>query len=99
LEVAFRTRQLQLAFEENKQAIRLWGNAVARKYVTRIVILQSARDFREVQRLASLRAHPLRGDREGQWALDLTARYRLIVTPSGEGEAVMIEEVSSHYGD
>lgn len=99
MEVTFRTRRLQRAFEESSQAVRLWGEAVARKYVTRIVTLQSARDFREVRRLASLRAHPLRGKREGQWAVDLTARYRLIITPSSDGEAVVIEEVSSHYRD
>lgn len=99
MQVSFRTRQLQRAFEESKQAIRLWGKAVARTYVMRIVTLQSARDFADVRRLASLRAHPLRGARQGQWALDLTARYRLIVRPSSDSEGVMIEEVSSHYGD
>ena len=99
MEVTFRTKQLQRAFEENRQAVRLWGKDVARKYIARVLTLQSARDFRETRRLASLRAHPLQGDREGQWALDMTARYRLIVRPSRDGEAVMIEEVSSHYGD
>lgn len=99
MEVAFRTRQLQRAFVESKLAARLWGDAVARKYVTRVVTLQSARDFMEVRRLVSLRVHPLRGEREGQWAVDLTARYRLIVRPSRDGEEVMVEEVSSHYGD
>ena len=99
MKVAFRTRQLQRAFEDSKQAVRLWGEAFARKYVMRVVTLQSARDFADVRKLASLRAHPLRGARRGQWALDLTARYRLIVTPSGSGEEVTIEEVTSHYGD
>jgi proteic killer suppression protein len=99
LEVAFRTRQLQRAFEESKHGVRLWGQVVARKYVTRLVTLQSARNFEEVRRLAALRVHPLRGARQGQWALDLTARYRLIVRPSRDGEEVLIEEVSGHYGD
>lgn len=65
----------------------------------RVLTLQSARDVQEVRGLASLRAHSLRGARKGQWALDLTARYRLIVRPSQNGRAVVIEEVSSHYGD
>ncbi len=99
MQVSFRTRQLQRAFEESEQAIRLWGKAVARKYVMRIVTLQSAHDFVDAQRLASLRAHPLRGRRAGQWALDLTARYRLIFRLSSDSEEVMIEEVTSHYGD
>jgi proteic killer suppression protein len=100
VEVSFRKRQLQRAFEESEQAIRLWGKSVARKYVMRIVTLQSACDFTDVQRLAALmRAHPLRGRRAGQWALDLTARYRLIVRLSSDSEEVMIEGGTSHYGD
>lgn len=99
MEVTFRTRQLSRAFEESKQAVRLWGDQVARKYVMRIITLQSARDFREVRQLVSLRAHRLQGVREGEWALDLTERYRLIVRPATDGQSVMIQEVSSHYGD
>lgn len=99
MQVSFRTSQLRRAFEESKQGVRLRGEAVARKYIMRVVTRESARDFDEVRSLVSLRAHPLRGTREGQWALDLTARYRLIVRLSNDGEEVVIEEVSSHYGD
>ena len=37
--------------------------------------------------------HPLREDREGQYALELTGRIRLIVTLRGDGLQIMrIEE-------
>jgi hypothetical protein len=77
----------------------MWGEAVARKYITRVITLQSAPDFDSIKKLVSLRAHPLRGARAGQWALDLTGRYRLIVRPSRDGKSIVIDEVSSHHGD
>ncbi len=99
LNVLFRTRRLERAYEESVRAIRLWGEPGVRKYITRIVELINARDFDDIKKLAALRAHPLRGKREGQWAIDMTDRWRLIVEPSAEGNEVTILEVSRHYGD
>ena len=79
--------------------MRRWGEPVARKYVTRIIQLTNAQDFADIRKLASLIAHPLKGDRKGQWALDMTGRWRLIVEPSRDGREATILEVSQHYGD
>lgn len=99
MNIAFRTRRLERAYEESARAIRLWGEPGARKYITRIVELINARDFDDIKKLAALRAHPLRGKREGQWAIDMTDRWRLIVERSAVGNEVTILEVSRHYGD
>ena len=99
MNVRFRTRQLERAFQESDRAVRRWGEAVGRKYVTRIVELERARDFDDVRTLVALRPHPLKGERKGQWALDMTGRWRLIVEPSEDGQDVTILEVSQHYGD
>jgi plasmid maintenance system killer protein len=42
--------------------------------------------------------HPLKGDREGQYSLTVLGRWRLILTVEGD-DAVVIEEVSNHYGN
>lgn len=99
MNIAFRTRRLERAYEESARAIRLWGEPGARKYITRIVELINARDFDDIKKLAALRTHPLRGKREGQWAIDMTDRWRLIVERSAVGNEVTILEVSRHYGD
>ena len=65
----------------------------------RVLALQSARDFEDVRRLTALRAHRLTGTRRGQWALDLTGRWRLIIDVSLDGKEATIVEVSHHYGD
>jgi plasmid maintenance system killer protein len=41
--------------------------------------------------------HLLPGDRKGQHAMTLQGRWRLIVTV--EGDTVIVEEVTNHYGD
>ena len=79
-------------------AVRRWGDKAGRKYVTRIIQLMNARDFADIRALAALRVHQLKGARRGQWAMDLTERWRLVVRLEGD-DAVIVEEVSRHYGD
>ncbi len=100
MKIAFRTHKLQRQYEHSGEAVRAYGDQVARRYVERINIIKAARDMHELQQIAVLRCHPLTGDRAGQWAIRLTGFYRLIVTLDGEHlEIAMIEEVSKHYGD
>jgi proteic killer suppression protein len=48
--------------------------------------------------LPGLRCHPLKGDRKGEFAVNLTGFMRLIFTVENEQlRIVMIEEVSKHY--
>jgi proteic killer suppression protein len=50
--------------------------------------------------LPGLRCHELKGDRKGQYAINLTGYYRLIFTVTDKKmEIVCIEEVSKHYED
>lgn len=99
MRIEYRTARLRQAYEESDAAIRRWGVAVARKYIQRLEVLYAAQDFDEVRQLRSLRAHPLKARREGQWALDLTGRWRLIVIPSDNGKTATVVEVTDHYGD
>ena len=65
-----------------------------------INIIKSAADLEALKKQRSLRCHELKGDREGQWAINVTDRYRLIFSLQGDDlEIVQIEEVSKHYGD
>lgn len=100
MDVTFRTRKLQKQYENAKEAEKAYGSDVARRYVQRINIIRHARDIGELCALPGLRCHALKGDREGQWAINLTGFYRLIFTLEGASlQIVHIEEVSKHYGD
>ena len=73
---------------------------MGRKYIQRLTLIEKAMDIKELCSLPGLHCHPLQGNRKGQWAIKLTAYYRLIFTLVGESlEIVRIEEVSKHYDD
>jgi|SRR5581483_40619 len=97
--VEFRTRKLERAFTESNQAVRLWGVPVARKYIQRVQAITAAQNFEDIRALRSFRAHQLEGQRSGQWAIDLTEQWRLIVALSEDQQVVTVEEVTNHYGD
>ena len=100
MQIEFRTKKLEKQYVQHKLAVKAYGNEVARKFIQRINIIKQAKDFDELSGLRGLRCHPLKGDREGQYAIDLTGFYRLIFTLVGESlEIVQIEEVSKHYDD
>ena len=98
MEVEFASRQLRGRYERHREAVRAWGEAVARKYVQRIDVLYSAQRWEELATIRVLRLHPLRGRREGQFAITLHGRWRMILVPKG-ANAVLVEEVTQHYGD
>jgi proteic killer suppression protein len=98
--VKFKTRQLEVCYQEYRKANRAFGEQVARKYIQRINLIQQAQQFDDLQWLPGLRCHALQGNRKGQYAINLTWFYRLIFRLTGNQlEIVMIEEVSKHYGD
>lgn len=100
MEVRFRTKKLEKQYQNHKEAERAYGQEVARKYIQRINIVKQARNIEELKALPGLRCHPLKGNRRGQWAINLTGFYRLIFTLEGETlEIAHIEEVSKHYDD
>ena len=98
MRVIFRSKRLCQAYEEVNRAIRLWGSDVAEKYIQRVDVIYAAPNFDEIKRLQAFKAHQLKGQRVGEWALALTKRWRLIVIPSEDGETVTIKEVTKHYG-
>ncbi len=98
--VNFRTKKLESYYCESSQAIKKSGDQVAKKYIQRVNLIKTARDLDEVMSLPGLRCHPLKGDRQGQYAVKLTGFYRLIFTVEGDRlDIAQIEEVSKHYDD
>lgn len=99
MEVKFRTTDLQEAYTTHKKAVRLWGDQVARKYVQRVDALYAAASADDLFKIPPLRFHPLRGDREGKYALTVHDRTRLVVSFEDPAMTrVVVEEVSKHYG-
>lgn len=98
--VNFKTKKLRKQYETSAEAIKAYGPEVGRKYVQRIGIIKQTATLTELQALPGLRCHALKGNRLGQWAVNLTGFMRLVFTFEDEALTVVcIEEVSKHYGD
>ena len=63
-------------------------------------MLKAAKAADDLYKVAALRFHPLTGDRQGQHAITLVDRWRMVVTFQDDALTVVrIEEVSAHYGN
>lgn len=61
-------------------------------------LIRQARSLQDLAAIRSLRLHQLRGDRAGELAIRLTGQWRLVFRLA-DGDGVIVEEVSAHYGD
>ena len=96
MEIRFRNRRLQRAFEQSNRAVREWGPLVGERYVNRVRTLRRTQRVEYLYKIRSLHLHPLTGNRRGQHALRLTGQVRMIVTIDDE-QAIIIEEVVDYH--
>ena len=95
--VKFRNQTLRKSYEDANRASREWGPQVARRYIQRIEQIEAMPNFHSLFSIQSLRLHPLKGSRRGQYALTLVGRYRLIIEQDDASDTVLVSEVSNHY--
>lgn len=99
MEVSFRTNALRRCYENENEAAQQWGSVVGRKYIRRIAELMAEERFTDLFQIRALRLHALKGDKEGQYAITIHERWRLILAYDEAEGTLFVEEVSRHYGD
>ncbi len=97
MKVSLRTRELERCFTESQRATKKWGPNVGRKYIARIGALNAATTLEDIRSTRSLGFHPLTGNRDGQHAITLTGRSRLILEVDEKNKTILIKEVTNHY--
>lgn len=81
MEIKFRNKKLRELCEKRREAEKKLGSACARKLRARLDDLDSSSCVTE---LVAGNPHPLKGDRDGQFALTLTGGWRLVFSPGNE---------------
>lgn len=79
MEILFATAKLRELCEQQKKIKKEFGDVCARKLMDRLTDLAAADNVGE---LVAGRPHPLKGDRAGQFALNLTGGRRLVFEPA-----------------
>lgn len=109
MEVAYETAKLAEQFADPRGLRRDYGAAVAKRLATRLSLIATVGSLYELGTMPG-RLHPLKGDRAGQFAVDLPDGWRLILRPAQpvptvpDGgidlravTAVVIVDISHHY--
>jgi len=79
LEVRYTNKKIRELCEKQATAEKKLGAACARKLKVRLLALEAATCVTE---LVAGNPHPLKGDRNGQFALDLAGGWRLVFAPA-----------------
>ena len=95
--VMFRTRQLERCALNRTEAIKKWGRDVGSRYPDRIAQLLAAPSWEALEALQSLGLHPLAGDRQGQHAIRITGKWRIILERGDAPEQIIILNVEGYH--
>jgi len=79
LRIGYKNKKLQDLCEKSAVAHKKLGTDCARKLILRMQALEAAE---RVTDLVAGNPHPLKGDREGEFALDLAGGWRLTFVPA-----------------
>ena len=79
MDIRFRDKKLRELCEKRAVAEKRLGSVCARKLLSRLQELEAASS---VSDLIASNPHPLKGDRHGQFALDLAGGWRLVFAPA-----------------
>lgn len=84
MEIFFRTGKLAKAFNSASTLQKAYGDRMARAIRNRLAVLKNARTLSRAPTGRPERCHLLKGDRKGQYAVDLVHPFRLVFEPGHE---------------
>jgi proteic killer suppression protein len=80
--IYFKSNKLQKICSKQNEAVKKLGLKMADKLQQRMMELSAADCLADVSTLRPTRCHPLKGNRSGQFSVDLDHPYRLIFIPA-----------------
>jgi len=84
MDITFKTSKLRKTFNSEKELKKVYGKENSRKIKNRIAVLIAAINLSDVPKEKPERCHALKGDRLGQFAVDLKHPRRIVFCPDHE---------------
>ncbi len=84
MEILFQDRKLGKIWNNQSQLIRNYGQQQAKLLRRRLDDLIVADTLEDIRFLPQVRCHELKGNRQGQFAVDVVHPYRLIFEPAND---------------
>ena len=82
MDISFKTKQLAKTLNEEKALRQTYGDRMAKVIMMRRAVLKNAPTLSRVPATRPERLHPLKGQRKGQYAVDLVHPKRLVFEPA-----------------
>ncbi len=82
MEISFKSRKDQKTFNEYRTLKKEYGDPMAKTIQKRMAVLKNAPTLFHVQADRTMRLHPLKGNRNGQFAVNLKHPFRLVFIPN-----------------
>jgi len=76
VKLSYKNNKLEQSLTEDKNIIKSYG-ALAKKIKLRIEQIKAADDLSIVAKIPVLRLHPYKGDRLGEWSIDIQENWRI----------------------
>jgi len=76
MNLSYKSKKLELSLTEDKSLIKSYG-FLSKKIKQRIEQLKAADELSIVAKLSVLRLHPYKGDRLGEWSIDIQENWRI----------------------
>lgn len=76
MKLFYKNKKLEISLTIDKEIIKTYG-ARAKKIKQRINELESWDNLYDISRLPALRLHPLKGNKKGEWAVDIQKNWRI----------------------
>ena len=84
MEITYKTRKIEKVCTIASEAEKKYGLEMANKIHQRIDEIDASDTVEEMVQFHIGRCHPLKGDRKGQYAMDLVHPYRLVFKKNRE---------------
>lgn len=76
MELTYKTKKLKRSLTEDTTLLKTYGK-YAKKIKQRLTQLRSAENLSVIGKLPKLRLHPLKGDKLGEWSIDIQENWRI----------------------
>lgn len=106
MEISYKNKKLEKSCGTEEYAKACYGNC-AKKVVQRLGQLYAAIDLTDIQKDPSAHLHQLKGDKDGQLAINTKQPFRIIFIPEGDFDIlnystirkIKILEININYHD
>ena len=82
MDLSFKDNKLAKTCNSEKALAKAYGKANARKIMLRLTLLAAAAALSDVPITPPTRRHELKGDRKGQFAIDVQHPFRIVLEPA-----------------